>query len=56
MTLASLLKGLALLLLLLLAAGLVTSLGPVELLIWLALVIGWILWWVVRRGWTGAAE
>lgn len=49
MTLSTLVKGLALLLLLLIAAGLFGNLGPVELLIWLALVVAWIIWWATHR-------
>jgi hypothetical protein len=49
MTRGTLIKGLALLLLLLIAAGQLENLGPVELLIWLALVVAWIIWWVTHR-------
>src|SRR5512139_2352983 len=47
MTLGKLIKGLALLLLLI-ATGQLRNLGPVELLIWLELVVAWIIWWVTR--------
>ena len=49
MTPGTLVKGLALLLVLLIAAGLLGNLGPVELLIWLGLVVVWIAWWMTRR-------
>lgn len=49
MTLGRLITGLALLLILLIAAGQLGSLGPVELLIWLALVAAWITLWAARR-------
>ena len=50
MPFSSLIKGLALLLVLLIAAGKLGSLGPAELLIWLALVVAWLTWWATRRG------
>lgn len=49
MTLGTLIKGLALLLLLLIATGQLGNLRPVELLMWLSLVVSWITWWVTRR-------
>lgn len=49
MTLGTLIKGLALLVLLLIAPGQLGNIGPVELLIWLALVVAWITLWVTRR-------
>jgi hypothetical protein len=55
MPFSSLIEGLALLLLLLLAAGQLGNLGPVELLIWLVLVVAWITLWVTRRGKAKAA-
>ena len=49
MTIASLVKGLAVLLALLVSAGLVGGIGSVELLIWLVLVAGWIAWSMASR-------
>ena len=49
MTIASLVRGLAVLLGLLIVAGLVGGIGSVELLIWLVLVAAWIAWWMASR-------
>ena len=49
MTLASPVKGLAVLLALLIIAGLVGGIGSVELLIWLGFVAAWIAGWMVSR-------
>lgn len=49
MTIASLVKGLAVLLALLIVTGLVGGIGSVELLIWLGLVAAWIAWWMASR-------
>lgn len=49
MTIASLVKGLAVLLALLIIVGWVGGIGSVELLIWLGLVAAWIGWWMASR-------
>ena len=49
MTTASLVKGLAVLLALLIVAGLVGGIGSIELRIWLGLVAAWIAWWMASR-------
>lgn len=49
MTAGSLFNGFALLLVLLIIAGVAGGIGSVELLIWLALVTAWIAWWMVSR-------
>jgi hypothetical protein len=48
-TIASLTKGLLVLVALLIAAGALGGIGSVELLIWLGLVAAWIIWWMVSR-------
>ena len=54
MTIASLVKGMAVLLALLIA-GLLGGIGSVELLIWLGLVAAWIARWMASRR-KGEAE
>ena len=49
LTIGSLAKGLAVLLALLIVAGLVGGVGSVELLIWLGLAAAWIAWWMASR-------
>ena len=55
MTIASLVKGMAVLLALLIVAGLLGGIGSVELLIWLGLVAVWIARWMASRR-KGEAE
>jgi hypothetical protein len=50
MSVRSLVTGLIVLLVLLVAAGLIGGIGSVELLIWLALVAAWIAGWFATRG------
>jgi hypothetical protein len=49
MSVSSLLWGLLGLLALLVLAGVVGGIGTIELAIWLALVMGWVLWWSRTR-------
>jgi hypothetical protein len=48
-TVASLAKGILALVALLIIVGLLGGIGSVELLVWLALMIAWIGWWLTSR-------